>query len=400
MKVISISFLVLAISTTIRAQDFRSGFVITNDGDSLTGFVANRSPKKNARECIFRTSKAGSATHYTPADIKSYGIVGYKRFQSKEISVDGKKQQLFIELLVQGGMSLLVTDGTFYLDKDSLLLLPKSVKEKVQEGTKIYAKIDQRYIEVLNRAIADCNLQANDVSYYEPSLVDLVIKYNACKGEPGSEIKANIPKNRITWSVLSGFDRGYSKGETKQSYSPEATRQFQVQKSVSVPVGLGFEWSSPQRNDKRFVGIELWYDKKFFQGYAESQTGGTSLRSDLFMDVSYVKTPIGIRLDLKNEKNTPYVRIGYTHYFVLSATARYRDEAQAGNVVDTSSGKMLMKKKSAEGAWLGVGYSLQLFRGLTSFVETRYEINTGLAYPGSARHYSGNALNLLLGVKF
>jgi hypothetical protein len=390
-----------AITTLVNAQDFRPGFIVTSQGDSLTGLVANRTSRTNSSQCRFKQNEKSEVVRYAPADLRSYGIYGYKQYRAEEIFIRGRKQRVFLELLIAGNMSLLSYRDIFFLQKDSLVLLPRPAKQTVQENGKTFNAVDQRYVGIVRAMMKDCALKDGQFLYNESTFTDRVNRYNECLGKPGIEIKGKVPRNRITLSILSGVDYGQVHADADKPYGMHIkVNQFKFNTSLSVPVGMGLEWSTPRRNDKRFFGIEVWYDKKFYQGFAEANTNGAMLRSDLIMQVSYLKVPLNLRFNLRREENTPYVRIGFTEYFTLTASSEYRDESEVNGVVSTTDDNTPIQKKNAEGFWLGAGYSRRLFQEVAGFVELRYELNTGFTYPTPGSKASGGAANLLIGIKF
>lgn len=396
--------LVLLLASTIvaHAQDYRPGFIVTAKGDSIVGLIANRSTKKNAIECHFKPSKKSPVMHYHPQDLKSYGIYGFKRYVSTgNIAHDKKTEWKFLEVLVNGKISLLADRRMFYVKKDTITLLPKPIKKKINTGTKTFSKTDQRYIGFLNIAMADCKMTVGQPTYREDQLIKAIIQYNECTGTSSEEIKRRIPKNKITWSILSGIDLAHARFDADVNYGGHIPiKDFQINQSISVPAGIGMEWSNPSKHDKRYVGIELWYDKKFFQGYAETSVNGNTLRSDLLMSVSYLKLPVNMRFNLRQEKNTPYVRAGYVHYFPLSSTSKYRDEYEANGVISTTLDVTTIKKKAANGFWVAAGYSHLLSGKIAVFFEGRYELNDGFTNPIPSSHSSNNTINFLAGLKF
>jgi hypothetical protein len=73
-------FTVLLLFTSdVSAQDFRAGFIVKADGDSIDGYIQNRTKKKNAKKARFRSSKRSRTTEYQPSDLKSYRIYDYKQ---------------------------------------------------------------------------------------------------------------------------------------------------------------------------------------------------------------------------------------------------------------------------------------------------------------------------------
>ena len=68
----------LVFSTAIQAQDFREGYVITNNGDSITGLVSYSAGNKNLARCTFKATRKSDVVYYSPAEVESYGFVGDK----------------------------------------------------------------------------------------------------------------------------------------------------------------------------------------------------------------------------------------------------------------------------------------------------------------------------------
>ena len=69
--------------TVLVAQiDFRSGFIVKTNGDTLKGFIAYRSDKSNLKNCHFKQQKKGKAQSFTAADLRAYGLTGGKTYEA------------------------------------------------------------------------------------------------------------------------------------------------------------------------------------------------------------------------------------------------------------------------------------------------------------------------------
>jgi hypothetical protein len=87
--------------TTYAQTDFRSGYVITLEGDSLWGEINYRGDRFLAAECTFRQQE-GKPTIYRPEDISAYRYEGDRFFVSK--NVEGKA--VFLEYLINGKLDV------------------------------------------------------------------------------------------------------------------------------------------------------------------------------------------------------------------------------------------------------------------------------------------------------
>ncbi len=147
--------LALFLACTIYAQnDWTNGFVITNNGDTLTGFVDNRGSQSNGFKCCFKKDSATKiVTEYKPNEIAEYNIGSYKHFISKNVSVDGSDQKLvFLEYLVKGKVALYHyrdLHDYYFVEKDAVL---KELKPAEVGTTK------RPYVGVLNYVLAEANI--------------------------------------------------------------------------------------------------------------------------------------------------------------------------------------------------------------------------------------------------
>lgn len=96
--------LVVFLLTTglLNAQtDFRPGYVISLNGDTISGEIDYRGDQLMATICRFK-SNDGKEVEYTPEDIIGYRFTDSKYFVSKEL--EGKK--VFLEFLIKGQMNI------------------------------------------------------------------------------------------------------------------------------------------------------------------------------------------------------------------------------------------------------------------------------------------------------
>jgi hypothetical protein len=397
-SIVTLSLIALSLSSSV-AQDFRSGYILKLNGDSLAGFVDYRSDKRNAKSCWFKTSTKSKKIEYKPTELKGYGFQNDKVYTSRNITVPGKTTRLvFLQVLVQGKASLFKYVDLFLMERDSLFVLPQqSVKEVDIKDSKAqnadaqrYQMTERKYIGILNYVMSDCHLNANKTRYEERSLVNLIQNYNRCMGSAGLVYKSNKPWTKLSWSVLAGVDQSTLKGSS----------DFDFKTSISVPAGVGLELSSPRLSDKNSFTLDVWYVKKLFQGYGET-ISATQLRSDWVINASFLKLPFGFRHNFFQEARTPYFRVGVVPSFLLYRSSQILSETQSGGVVTTERSNPEIMNKSQLGFWMGAGYCQRINWRFIGFVEVRYEKNSAFIFPAPINSPStGVTMSLLVGLRF
>jgi len=90
-----------------QVDNFKNGYIITNQSDTVFGQIDLRTNLINQSQCRFRADEKAQSVVYMPFDIKSYFFTDDKLyFVSKTIEIDSTKINTFIEFLVKGIMNL------------------------------------------------------------------------------------------------------------------------------------------------------------------------------------------------------------------------------------------------------------------------------------------------------
>ena len=65
--------------------DFKNGYIITANQDTIYGYVNNNSYYDNSQFCEFKTSKNDSVIKYTPKELFGYRFIDGKFYISKKL---------------------------------------------------------------------------------------------------------------------------------------------------------------------------------------------------------------------------------------------------------------------------------------------------------------------------
>lgn len=100
-KILGIFFLSLCAISVYCRTNFRPGFIITNEMDTVYGKVNYRNDRLMCKYCTFKTEKSDKKKYY-PGEIIGYRFENDRYFETT--NVDGKPK--FLEILIKGEVSI------------------------------------------------------------------------------------------------------------------------------------------------------------------------------------------------------------------------------------------------------------------------------------------------------
>lgn len=315
-KLLSIFYFVAILNTCLTAQsDFRPGFVILNTNDTTYGWIDFKGDLSNSRLCNFKSSESAPSASFTPYQIKGYRFTDDKYYISKEVILNGEKEQKFLEFLLDGIVDLYCyrdMNGTsFFIEKEGEDLVEIKELESVTtiDGRQYISK-DQKYIGRLKYLFADApeiQDEIENVTINRKSLIDISKDYHeqVCKDN-----KCVIYTKKLADVML---NIGPVAGITALSIIPE-TLEFQAngdphtydcnfEKSTAVCYGLFANVNVP------LVKSKLVFQ---YQGLVSSNTF-TSTRNKLY-EFSLNSTDLthyfSVRYDFLKSKWHPFILAG------------------------------------------------------------------------------------------
>ena len=383
----------LFIPVSIFAQDYRSGYVIKNNRDSVSGFIEYSTEKKNSSYCKFRTSRKSKATKFSPEELLAYGYYGDKRYESMTIPDGETKKRVFVKVLVSGPMNLYQYQNIFLVKRDSLILLPTPKSQMVETSQGSRSKDDSRYKGLLNILLSDCKLSANETRYTEYELTNLFNNYNRCKGVEVAQRKPK-PIFNVNYVVFGG----YLQSNLELTYKEPVA----FNKSNTVVGGFGVDLSSPRIFDRAFFSVDLSYVQNFYQAYQQVQSGYEIIHYDYMMNFTSIKMPFGLRYSFLKDTNTPYIKAGLVLSFMTDSDVRVNEERQTtnGQVTTKESNGGIDLQKRPKGVWISVGYNRRFYKNLHVFGEIRYEKSEGFIGTAIQSFSDMKNLSFMLGIRF
>ncbi len=105
-------FLIILIPLGGNAQyDFHQGYIVTISNDTIMGQINISNTKQSAKYCLFKSSNEAAPIKYLPSDLISFKVDTLKLYTSKNITVEDRSFDAFLEFLVDG-----IVDFYYYSD--------------------------------------------------------------------------------------------------------------------------------------------------------------------------------------------------------------------------------------------------------------------------------------------
>lgn len=355
---------VVCVSSALAQKDFRPGFVVRN-GDTLKGFVQYRS-KHNSEEAVFKSDKRAQTTKYHPEEISAYGFFWDKQYEAIDIDTSAKEKRIFAQVLNRGEVDLLYIDKKFFLIKDGKLGsferkpdVVVTTKSNVGENVSKF-KYDTRYIQLLNMAVSDCGMTANDLKFSRTRISNLVEDYNVCKKniEP---LKNTTPRIVLGGSLNGGLTQG-----TLTMKPNTAIR------SGAMPLVEGvLEVRFPRFMDKFSVNVGLQATKMDYVAVASRGTASMPIEDKLSVSGKYNKIPLSFKYSIGAINNSLYLRAGAV--IGLTKDVKFLSTSTYGSSTPVVNSPRVEELRKPVGYLAGIGYDRKVFGGLRVFGEIRLE---------------------------
>ncbi|AYB32465.1 outer membrane beta-barrel protein [Chryseolinea soli] len=366
------------ISLGLYAQDFKKGFIVTLENDTVPGLLSYREGSKAHRVCSFKASPEQEVVKYEPTQLVGYGFVNDTYFSSKFAETkDSTSQQVFLELLVKGRVSLYKYDYFFFMEKEGDDHLHKIIRRDMafERNGLVYKQKSTTYIGVVKTLLNDCQElkgEMENIGFNEQSLARLVEKYNRCMGA-----SLAVPKAQKRWfkggiGLVAGVVQSRLHMTSEFGWNEYLAGTYPV--STAPVVGATFSMSSPRINERLAVLVEARFLKSSYVLHKETVSVVTTQRGNSSIDISQLHIPVGIRYTFTSQKVAPFFDVGFSTGFFLNKKATTQRELQYPNTSPQVFPEEDLPLKSRQsGLWGGIGMVFSIHPHWNSFVELRYE---------------------------
>lgn len=411
-------YLMIAVllSLNVSAQEnFVNGYIKSNQGDTIKGYIDDQDWDKNPDLIKFKSIE-GNITVYHPNDIQGFGVKSNQYvsatvfFETSSLSIEKLNQDsslhystglVFLTKLISGEKSLYEfkdKDGrdNFYIQKgknDPELLIYKKYIGSNNGRTVIME--NNKYVGQLRLYLSDClSIQTKlvNITYEAKSLKNLFDFYYSCtKKQANYQQQAEKVKGQI------GFFGGVSYGGIKfNGNNSDYLTKANFSSSFNPSLGLYYDLFLRKNNQRNILHTELQVSSYHSKGsYTDYRSSDQYYIYDSDLAFTYMKLNLNFRhrYDLKPEHSIFY-NIGISNGFVIKEKNEMTKFSKFYTTESTDYLKALDDaRKYEQGLIFSGGYQIKKLS-----LEARFEISNGISKITNLKS-SDSKLMLLLGYR-
>jgi len=354
-----ITVIILFLIQNITAQpNFRKGFVVTNNNDTISGFIDYKYWIYNPKSISFKKVNSGKVIKYLPSDIKLFfvekeyykgGFVeigrNYEDFGKidNQRFLDYKKEALFLKYLVKGKLNLLSlreigSDRVHFFVQTENQKVQQLVKKKYlteKDGEKV-STFNNLYVGTLKLEMHDApelfeRITKTSLSY--GSLTRLISDYNK---EHGTNSYKYINKSRAWKSSLE-----LTIGAVNQNFNDlSENNDFTNELPYSFIGGIGFNTFNP----RKLKSVSLYTSAKLKKVKYNYSYQEQNLSFPTFYDIYYknidalcLQTNIVIRYNYRYKNFNFFIDGGGAIINGIFDNSNLLIEHHSGQIVDTET---------------------------------------------------------------
>jgi hypothetical protein len=233
-----LSFLLFSFTRCNAQYNYKTGYIITNEFDTIYGLIEYSNIKANSGHCYFKSENDAQPILYTPNDIQGYIFPDLRYYISKSIIIKGKKRHVFLEYLLKGIVDLYFYadesgNTRYYIEKgDQMIELSNDVTQ-ISDGSKLYSKESKRYIGAFKYLTQDAPMLSPKIDHLKfdnTSFIKIAKEYHNLVCDSVECIvysKKQKRLNDVIWNFRFGINMGYSIDKLSLS-SDVAYKGFEV----------------------------------------------------------------------------------------------------------------------------------------------------------------------------
>lgn len=382
-------------------SDFRDGYIITNENDTIYGKIDYNAGSKNFHSCVFK--KDLKAVSYTPKEIKGYRFNGDKAFQSKVIDINNEGVTVFSEVIVKGRASLYKYMDSFFIEKgDSVFHKLYSQKKEVEANGKTFIQQTNTHRGILNYILSDCKeigSQIQRVNLFEKELTILIEDYNNCFEGTHIVYKSSKPWVKSIVGLFGILDVSQLNMESDNSSSELLNSNFE--NSSSLAIGLSIDILSPRLNERISLHGDVFYLNSKYTLFTENK-GSVINRDEVFIELEQIKIPLGVRYTFPEKLFAPYFNLGISSIIHISSDTKWIRETEINKTIKTYESEGFSVKGNQLGIWGGVGVVKSVSNKVSGYIELRYEKTDGITQNSLLTGLNSSIKNFyfLIGIRY
>jgi len=341
-------------------SNFKEGYIISSENDTVRGLIDFRSNQSNSMTCKFKLSENEPEKIYQPGEITGYMFLNEgKYYVTRTVEIDQVQRIVFLEFLVQGLLNLYYfPEGNgyyFFENKDGGMIITTRQPDIQQEYS---VKIDTRFRGIMTYVFKDdidLSKQISTATFNRKSMIEFTKAYHdhMCTSGDKCIIFENNYRKKYTKLNLTAYS-GFEWNTTNLDY-----RSFSEMSSFSPVIGGELNVSSPRilksmsfKIDANLAKIDG--DCNFLSGYnAHNSYNFNGLKSDFSGGLEYI-------YDKGNLRPSIYFGLSYCYLFNLKSKLTNEYVNYLNTLVTTITNNVMLPQDLSFGIKTGIGVNYKI----------------------------------------
>jgi len=333
-------FFVITVISAHSQNDWKTGYIIKNSGDTVFGWIDNRNSKTNTNHCYFRKDEHSKTTHFGPTELSGFRLKDGKFFVSKNVAVEDSTRKIFLEFLIEGRVNIFHYQDEFshyFLEKDGkLYTLKNTTIIKEINGTK-YSRDKKEYLGLMKLLMKDAKIEPliNQSTLESKSLIKIAKQYHerVCTDEQCIIYEKKLKPAHVTLGFHIGesinqFDFGnelisdfglssYLGCRVEVENIINYVENFSLQVDLNVQKFSNYNF----KEKNKFMYTNVIYNDNYYTIYNTSMESLKNLNIDLKTVV--LKLPVVVNYTFSKGKIRPSIGFGILNSIVLTQNKNF-----------------------------------------------------------------------------
>jgi hypothetical protein len=388
--------LAFAIPELFSQADFRSGYIIKNNGDSLPGLIEYKGIRADARLCTFKTDEKSSRQSFTPDDVKAYRFADDRMYVARKVEIGGKTEVLFLEFLFNGDVDVFYfhdENGEHYLVDagEGKLYELKNENRQIEVNGVTRIQKSKEYIGTLKytfRQSPAVSKKVETMNLGAKSLINISREYqNEVAHNEGIVYARKVPPFKAGFGAMIGFSAQniiqtkeipyYFHDDPKNDFTYLEGSDFG--NTYSPSVGLYLKVSMPQVSQKLFLQYEINFSHNKIHTLNEYTLAGNDMHyiNTITLKQNFLTNTLALRYEYAKGKIRPSLQAGVFYSYSM-ITDYLRNEKIYYSWAPTT---LYMDNDYTEspfsdydfGYQLGLGVVFKIFNKKDLFLDFKYQ---------------------------
>ena len=316
-KKTALFFILVHFCTGVIAQpDFKPGYIIKNNDDTVFGQIDYEGNVFNSKYCSFRENSSNQSFDYLPGQVKAYRFTGGKYYVSRHVTIDSVRREVFLEYLVDGALKLYYLPQEFYfIEKDNQeLQILENTEHTFKRYARTYIAPSHQYVGILKIYLHDCpeiSDEINNAKLDQSSLIKIAKDYHQqmCPDQECIVYSKTPPKVNLRLGIVSGCN--YDMVDIYPISLNVSRRDW----SIGPTAGLQLDVHRTGSFERAFMTIGVYYSQmdhaiKFVNPGGYTNRVISFNMKNIYFDLSF-------NYQYPRFKIKPFVGLGFTQFFVL-----------------------------------------------------------------------------------